>query len=205
MASRTFGEKFLFACSLFAILCVACLCATQAHAQVAGAALSGTIADPSGALVPNAKISVRNTATNVTRELTTDSAGFYTVPNLLPGTYEITVSAGGFATEVRTGIGLEVGAQQVLNVTLKVGSSTEKVEVTGEAPRLSCLIRNYRQRELDYRSRIATQWPLVDRSRGIAAGGRFRSDAAILRQRGRSGQPRFRRRIDNFRCETSVQ
>jgi Carboxypeptidase regulatory-like domain/TonB-dependent Receptor Plug Domain len=134
MPIRTFGEKFLFACSLFAILCIACLCASQARAQVAGAALSGTVADPSGAVVPNAKISVRNTATNVTRELTTDNAGFYTVPNLLPGTYEITVSASGFATEVRTGIGLDVGAEQVLNLALRVGASTERVEVTGEAP-----------------------------------------------------------------------
>ena len=108
----------------------------KAYAQVAGATLSGTVADPSGGVVPNAKISVRNTATNVTRDATTDNAGLYTVPNLLPGTYEITVSASGFATEVRTGIGLEVGAQQVLNLALRVGSSTERVEVTGEAPQI---------------------------------------------------------------------
>jgi hypothetical protein len=106
------------------------------RAQVAGAALSGTVADPSGAVVPNAKISVRNTATNVTRDVTTDNAGFYTVPNLLPGTYEITLSASGFSTEVRSGVNLAVGAQQVFNVVLRVGSSTEKVEVTGEAPEI---------------------------------------------------------------------
>src|SRR4029077_20380765 len=93
-------------------------------------------ADPSGGVVPNAKISVRNTATNVTRDATTDNAGFYTGPNLLPGSYEITVSASGFATEVRTGIGLDVGAQQVLNLALRVGASTERVEVTGEAPEI---------------------------------------------------------------------
>ena len=136
MAAKIFRGRFFFAYSLFAILCIASLCASQAHAQVAGAALSGTVTDPSGGLVPNAKISVRNTSTNVTRDATTDNAGLYTVPNLLPGTYEITVGASGFATEVRTGIGLEVGAQQVLNVVLKIGSSTDKVEVTGEAPQI---------------------------------------------------------------------
>ena len=136
MSSRSWGEKFAFAFTLFAILCITCLCASQARAQVAGAALSGTVADPSGGVIPNAKISVRNTATNVTHDVTTDNAGFYTIPNLLPGAYEITVSASGFSTEVRSGVDLAVGAQQVLNVSLRVGSSTEKVEVTGEAPEI---------------------------------------------------------------------
>jgi Carboxypeptidase regulatory-like domain len=106
MYSKAFREKFGSVCSLVILLCITSVFVTQARAQVAGAALSGTVTDPSGGLVPSATISVRNTATNVTREVTTDSAGFYTVPNLLPGTYEITVSAGGFATEVRTGAGL---------------------------------------------------------------------------------------------------
>src|SRR5205085_8696731 len=77
------------------------------RAQVVGATLSGTLTGPSGAVVPNAKISIRNTATNIARDLTTDAAGFYTAPNLLPGTYEVTVSASGFATQVRSGIVLE--------------------------------------------------------------------------------------------------
>jgi outer membrane receptor protein involved in Fe transport len=136
MYSKAFREKFVSVCSVFILLCITSVFVTHARAQVAGAALSGTVTDPSGGLVPSATISVRNTATNVTREVTTDNAGFYTVPNLLPGTYEITVSAGGFATEVRTGVGLAVGAQQVLNVALRVGASTEKVQVTGEAPEI---------------------------------------------------------------------
>src|SRR5438105_15173355 len=74
------------------------------RAQVAGATLSGTVTDSTGAVVPNAQISVRNTGTNVTRELTTDNAGFYSAPNLLPGTYELTVTAGGFAIQGRSGI-----------------------------------------------------------------------------------------------------
>jgi Carboxypeptidase regulatory-like domain/TonB dependent receptor-like, beta-barrel/TonB-dependent Receptor Plug Domain len=104
------------------------------QAQVSGGTLSGTVTDPSGAVIPNAQLAVRNTATDLTRTLISDADGFYTAPNLLPGTYEVTVTAAGFATEVRSGITLTVGAQQALNVTMRVGATTEKVQVTGEAP-----------------------------------------------------------------------
>ena len=55
------------------------------YAQVAGATLSGTVVDQSGAGIPNAQVSIKNVATGSTRYLTTDAAGFYTAPNLLPG------------------------------------------------------------------------------------------------------------------------
>ena len=55
------------------------------HAQVAGATLSGTVTDQSRAVIPDTQISIKNTATGVTRDVTTDSAGFYSAPNLLPG------------------------------------------------------------------------------------------------------------------------
>jgi hypothetical protein len=103
-------------------------------AQVTGATLSGTVTDQSGGIVPKAEISVKNIATGVTRAVSTDPAGFYSAPNLLPGNYEITVAAPGFSSAVRTGITVTVGAQQVLNLTLQVGQVTEKVQVTGEAP-----------------------------------------------------------------------
>src|ERR1700732_1973985 len=103
-------------------------------AQVTGATLSGTVTDQSGAVVPKAEISIKNIATGVTRAVSTDPAGFYSAPNLLPGNYEITTVAPGFSSAVRTGITVTVGAQQVLNLTLQVGQVTEKVQVTGEAP-----------------------------------------------------------------------
>jgi hypothetical protein len=82
------------------------LVSSRIYPQVVGATLSGTVTDQSGAVIPNGQVSIKNVATGVTRDLTTDAAGFYTAPNLLPGAYEVTTSAPGFATEVRTGVTL---------------------------------------------------------------------------------------------------
>src|ERR1700687_2856823 len=106
-----------------------------ADAQVAGGTLSGTITDPSEKFVPQAQISITNVATGITTTVTTNSDGFFIAANLLPGEYQVTVSASGFAAESRKGISLTVGAQQVFNLTLQVGSAAKTVvEVTTEAP-----------------------------------------------------------------------
>ena len=104
------------------------------YAQVAGATLSGTVTDPSGAVIPLAHILIRNLATDAARDVSADTAGFYTAPNLLPGPYELKISAPGFSTEVFSGITLTVGAQETLKLTLKVGGVSELVQVVGEAP-----------------------------------------------------------------------
>ncbi|MGH9681264.1 MAG: carboxypeptidase regulatory-like domain-containing protein, partial [Candidatus Acidiferrales bacterium] len=108
--------------------------APSANAQVTGATLSGTVTDSSGAAVPGAQISIKNTATGTERTLVSDSGGFYSAPNLLPGNYVATVKAAGFSTLIRSGLILTVGAQQQLNMTLQVGQVSQSVEVTGEAP-----------------------------------------------------------------------
>jgi len=115
-------------------MCWICFSA-PVRAQVAGGNLSGTISDPSGKLVPQALVAIQNVATGITTTVTTNADGYYTAANLLPGDYQITVSAKGFATEVRKGISLTVGAQQVIDLTLQVGSAAHTVvEVTTEAP-----------------------------------------------------------------------
>src|SRR3984893_5246472 len=109
---------------VFVTFGVILLSSVPIYPQVVGATLSGTVTDQSGAVIPSTQISIKNVATGLTRAGTTDAAGFYTVPNLLPGTYEITATASGFSAEARTGVSLTVGAQQVLNFTLQVGQVT---------------------------------------------------------------------------------
>jgi hypothetical protein len=103
-------------------------------AQVAGGTLTGTITDPSGAEVPDAQIGIKDLATGVERTVTTNKEGFYIAANLLPAEYQVTVTASGFNTEIKTGIKINVGAQQEFNLTLQVGTVTHRVEVTAEAP-----------------------------------------------------------------------
>src|SRR6266446_5258742 len=106
------------------------------HAQVTGATISGTITDASGGVIVGAEISVRNTATGINRNTTTDSAGFYTVPNLNPGPYEVKVTARGFTTALQSNLTLAVGAQQQLNIPMKVGETSQTVQVTEAAPQI---------------------------------------------------------------------
>jgi outer membrane receptor protein involved in Fe transport len=133
MKPRVVGKKRA-AVTAVLLLTIMGVWAGQAHAQVAGATLSGTVTDPSGASIPQAQVVITNVSTGVPRNVTTDSAGFYTAPNLLPGTYEIRTTATGFSTQVQRGITLTVGAQQALNITMQVGQVSQTVEVSTEAP-----------------------------------------------------------------------
>src|SRR5713101_601524 len=120
------------AVSALVILAVT-IAASPANAQASGATLSGTITDPTGAAIAGAKISIANKATGVNRDVTTDSAGFYSAPNLLPGLYDVTASASGFSTAKQADVTLTVGAQQTLNLPLRIGEASQTVEVTGAA------------------------------------------------------------------------
>ncbi len=98
--------------------------------------ISGYVFDASGAAVPGATVTVRNDATNTEVTLTTDTAGLYRTPNLLPGTYLITVTAKGFEQLVRSGVIVSVGQPLGLDLSLTVGSVNQQVQVVGAAPQL---------------------------------------------------------------------
>lgn len=134
MISQSASKTFAFTFAAVVALTFSLFVSLPVYAQVAGANVSGTVTDPPRAVIPNAKVSIMNTATGVTRDVTTDSAGFYSVPNLIPGIYEVTTTAPGFSTQVQSGVTLTVGAQQVLNLTMQVGAVSQKVEVESEAP-----------------------------------------------------------------------
>ncbi len=115
------------------LFCVSLL-AGAAWAQVSGGAIQGTVADPSGSVVPGAKVEIRNTLTGVVRGVVTDARGVYNVPNLVPGPYEVTATAKGFAKAVISHVGLTVGGELVENLTFKVGNVNQQVNVSAAPP-----------------------------------------------------------------------
>ncbi len=99
------------------------------------ATLSGTVTDPTGAVVPNASVKVRSLATNILRETVSDSAGAFVVPSLQPGDYEIRTTAPGFGTSIIKSVTMLVDQSVTANVKLNVQSSGETVQVeAGAAP-----------------------------------------------------------------------
>src|SRR5437588_3257707 len=108
--------------------------ASKLLAQVAGGTITGTVTDSSGRVIANAHIAITNLATGVVRATTSNDEGLYTAPNLLPGTYDVKFTAQGFKSELRKEIELTVGATLTLDLTMQIGTITEKVEVSGEAP-----------------------------------------------------------------------
>jgi outer membrane receptor protein involved in Fe transport len=104
-----------------------------AFGQIDRANLNGTVTDPSGASIPNAKVEVVAPDTGFKRETTTGSSGVYSIGSLPNGTYDLTVSARDFRTSATTGIQLSVGQTRTVNVQLVVGAPTTKVEVRASA------------------------------------------------------------------------
>ena len=102
------------------------------HGQVAGGMLRGTILDNSGSILTSAQISVSNVDTGVKLEAATNEAGAYSIPNLLPGSYEVSASASGFAVETKSGLTIDVGSEQVLDFKLSLSKQSEAVNVISQ-------------------------------------------------------------------------
>ncbi|MGA8629943.1 MAG: TonB-dependent receptor [Terracidiphilus sp.] len=96
----------------------------------------GSVKDSTGAAIPNARVTVTNTATGVSSPTTTTSVGDYTVLNLIPGHYSVVAEAAGFDQEQATGITLVVAQQARVDLTLKPGSASTTVTVTANAVEL---------------------------------------------------------------------
>jgi hypothetical protein len=103
---------------------------TQSAAQEAGGTIVGTVTDPTGAAVADAAVTIKSAATGLGRSSTTNADGVYSAPNLIPGTYDIAVTARGFSTAVVHGVGLLAGDRREVNVSMKVGQVSDQVQVT---------------------------------------------------------------------------
>ncbi len=127
-------SKLLRALCCMLVICVASM---GASGQLSTATISGTVADPTGAVVPNAKVQFTQTDTNFTRSTITDSQGAYRAPFLPTGPYKAEVDAPGFRATAQSGIVLTVNQQATLNFTLQLGMQTTAIEVTGQVPLLN--------------------------------------------------------------------
>src|SRR6266852_2669296 len=105
-------------------LCFNLFFSAPVEAQVSGATLSGLISDPSGAGIPSANVSIKNVGTGEVRDVPTNGDGFYSAPNLLPGIYDVTITAQGFNKIVQK------------EISLTVGQVTQTVEVTAAPPEI---------------------------------------------------------------------
>lgn len=103
--------------------------AINLSAQIRGASLNGTVTDPSGASVPDAKVEVVSPSTGFTRQVVTGSSGVYSVTLLPIGTYTVTISAKAFKIFRATGVVLSVGEVRTLNARLQLGATSEVVDV----------------------------------------------------------------------------
>jgi len=124
MTKRT---VLIFSCA--ALLCVSGI----VNAQVLYGTLTGTVTDPSGAVIPGAKVEALNTGTGAVRQTTSDDRGVYLFTSLLPGTYKVSVSATGFRSVVQDGTPVEVNMVRRFDATLPVGQVAEAIEVTAAA------------------------------------------------------------------------
>ena len=123
-------RKFLFV-SFIAVLC---LFIQTASAQTITASITGTVTDPSGSVVPNAKVTATNTATNVTFDALTNQAGVYNLLFLPIGNYSLSVSSTGFKKATFGPFQLEVNQTARVDMKMEVGDTTQTVEVTAAAP-----------------------------------------------------------------------
>jgi hypothetical protein len=123
--------------SIKALALCLCLATASALAQTAGdGAITGTVKDSTGAVVPNASVTAKNDATGVVTQRTTSGGGIYEISPLIIGTYTVTVSAKGFQSFVQQKILLNENQTFGLNATLTIGSTDQSVTVTEAPPQL---------------------------------------------------------------------
>jgi hypothetical protein len=126
--SRKSSHCWIVTCSAICLVLLLVFSA-EVQAQVATATINGTVTDQSGALIPGATVSLKNVATNVDRNTTTNNSGNYVLVNINPGFYTLTVHKDGFSTATQPQFELQVNQTSTLDFKLRVGSTVESVTV----------------------------------------------------------------------------
>lgn len=125
---------------VFSVIIPAVFCVVIAFpgwmAAQSAAAINGTVKDASGAVIPGAMLSLENIATGVKRSVTTNDAGIYSIPNVMPGTYSLTAVKPGFVAQTQKGFTLYVNQTVTFDFTLAVGSAVQTVTVQASAAHL---------------------------------------------------------------------
>src|SRR5579884_3220188 len=122
---------------LFVLLLLAIGLTEVLQGQGLTGSITGLVTDPNGAVVPNAKVVAKNAGTNATSEATTDENGLYRITNLVPGQYVVSVEVSGFRRAETAPQTLNIAAALRQDFTLQLGTVSEVVEVTGEAPQVN--------------------------------------------------------------------
>src|SRR6266478_984549 len=99
--------------------------------------ITGSISDATGAVIAGAEVTVANLATNQARKATSNDTGIYSVPYLVPGSYNIHASKSGFKVTNRSGVEVEVGGVARIDFKLEIGEVSQTMEVSGGAPQLA--------------------------------------------------------------------
>jgi hypothetical protein len=128
IVKRVPSAKVVLSCLAFLFLVMGYSVRT-ASAQVLYGSIVGTLTDETGAVVPKATVTVTNTSTGLSRDVNTDDAGYYSIPNLPEGTYDLSVSATGFRPYTQKGINVPISAVTRINAIIQIGAVTEQVTV----------------------------------------------------------------------------
>jgi hypothetical protein len=123
-----------FFCLLGLTIAIIAFTSLPAFAQFASGSIGATVTDSTGAVVPAAKVVLKNEATGVTRDSVTNSAGYFDFPSALPGTYTVTISSKGLRTVEQTGIVVTQGATlRLTTIVLQIQTITTEIEVVAAA------------------------------------------------------------------------
>src|SRR5215813_8876749 len=133
-----------------------------AHAQTSRGTVTGTVLDPTGAVISSASVTLTGVETGVRLSTNSNDAGVYRFDAVDLGTYDLTVSLPGFSTYLSTHIGVEANRATTIDPTLEIGAAETRIEVSGEASEI--LIKDSPLRGGNFLANQVSQLPLMSLS-----------------------------------------